>query len=335
MRFQLDVPTSEIGAGPTLSTAQAASLVERIRQRLADAGFSVSVGEDRADVDPELPDWQHLSDAERTAGGYHYPELSVSGPAQLTVAVLRTSVLLSSDPRENSAQEATSQVVVALRALDGVVPVPAAEWARIEEAASALAITADGTITRSVLSSDEVTNRAIALFDVATSPEWERPWTARYADQLDALGALTAGFPPFRAGVAASPSGTAFGLELPSDPPFTFQAMRPLSKAMRAVVKDVLRQEDGRTGLPTGLVLTHDGNATHARVVFDNLVDSGSADPPQRERRYREAPFGWEAIAEAAARRDPEYQPTWLPDAVGLLVAGGASIEVRTSPAAD
>ena len=102
------------------------------------------------------------------------------------------------------------------------------------------------------------------------------PATQPYAGRLAALGEHCNGLAPFRAAIAADPSGSSFGLDLPDGAGFTGELPQPLRTAMRSVLTAAIAEADERIGLPTGLVLDHDGTGTRARLVYDNLVDSGA-----------------------------------------------------------
>ena len=192
------------------------------------------------------------------------------------------------------------------------------------------AVAADGSILRPILSWSQLSDRAIGLFDHAVSPEYGRPRQDQYATRLADLGDhVAADLPPFRASIAADPTGSSFGLQLPYEPPFTDDTLMPLRRAMKSLLKEAIADADDRSGVPTGLVVNHDQTGTIATLVFDNLVDSGALDPVLGAVQDRTAPFAWEGITARAARRDPAYQPTWLAEAVALLAAGGSDVAIN------
>jgi hypothetical protein len=146
MRLQFEISAGDAGLADPIPAEQAAALVERIRDRLTAAGLSVSVGSDEASVSPGEADWELLTPEEQDEGGFSYPELLVDGPADIAVSVFKRSVFFSSDPGFGDEQLAAAQVVTAVRALDGLVPVPADVTAELTERAAQLGVAADGSI---------------------------------------------------------------------------------------------------------------------------------------------------------------------------------------------
>jgi len=146
MRLQFEISAGDAGLADPIPAEQAAALVERIRNRLTAAGLSVSVGSDEASVSPGEADWELLTPEEQDEGGFSYPELLVDGPADIAVSVFKRSVFFSSDPGFGDEQLAAAQVVTAVRALDGLVPVPADVTAELTERAAQLGVAADGSI---------------------------------------------------------------------------------------------------------------------------------------------------------------------------------------------
>ncbi|GAB3921994.1 hypothetical protein GCM10011575_14770 [Microlunatus endophyticus] len=138
MRLQFEISAADAELSDPIPADQAAALVERIRDRLTVAGLSVSVGSDEASVSPGEADWELLTPVEQEEGGFTYPELLVDGPADIAVSVFKRSVFFSSDPGFGDEQLAAAQVVTAVRALDGLVPVPADVRAELTERAAQL-----------------------------------------------------------------------------------------------------------------------------------------------------------------------------------------------------
>ena len=332
MRLQLHVSASDIGVSDPIAPQESAALVERVLTLLTNAGFVAKVESDHAAVDPDMADWAYLTAAEREAGGFDYPEVVVDGPAAIIVSVFRRSVLFASQPDFAAEQEATSQVVRALRAIADVMPVSSTDWSQIESAAAAVAVGPDGTILREVLSSAEVEDRALALFDHAHSPERPRPHADTFAERISVLEESVSELPPFRAAIATSPDAMSFGLKLPSGPPFSTATLKPFRIALKGILTDAVDASHERTGIPTGIIAEHDAAGTRGAVIYDNLVDGAVLWPVGSEDKYRSAPWAWESITIAAARRDPAFQPSWLPDAVALLAEGGTDVEIRRDP---
>lgn len=146
MRLQFSVSAGDMGLVVPVPFEQARKLVERIRQQMTAAGLPARIGSDDAFVSPGEADWEVLTSEERSEGGFTYPELQIEGPADITVSVFMRSVFFSSDPDFGDEQGAAAQVVTALAALDGLVPVPAEVTAAVHERAAQLNVAADGTI---------------------------------------------------------------------------------------------------------------------------------------------------------------------------------------------
>ena len=147
--MQLDLKPVDLGDAERLTPAEADALAERMRTHLVEAGFTVELGQDRADVDDATPDWELLTATERASGGFDYPELVVAGQAGMLVDVFLQSVFISTEPDFDAEQAATSQVLTALRSLAPLVEISDEDWREIERAAADRGVAADGSILRS------------------------------------------------------------------------------------------------------------------------------------------------------------------------------------------
>lgn len=331
MRVQLDLEPVGLAPAERFTPGLAAAMTTRLQDLLVGAGYEVRLAEDFAEVDSDDTDWALLTPEEQVAGGFDFTELVIDGPARAVVAVFLRSVYLSTDPDFDADQAATAQVMRVLRAITPAAVLTDDVRHDVERAALQQQVSVDGAILRPVLTWSEMSDRAVRLFDATRSPEFTRPGQERFSAPLATLSQHVKDLPHFHAWVAASPSGSAFSFEVPTEPPFTSEVQRPLMDAMQTVLRAAIDEAYEPTGIPTGLVVDHDEDKTTSALVFDNLLDSGAMDPAARTASYREAPFAWQEITARAARRDPAFQPTWLPEAIELLAAAGTDVAVRTT----
>lgn len=127
---------------------------------------------------------------------------------------------------------------------------------------------------------DEISADGVGV--VGYRPEWAQEAGALACDLRNAVPASLA-VEHIRAAIAADPTGSSFGLELPYEPPFTDQELKPLSKAMTTLLQDAIAHADDHSGIPTGIVVQHDRASTAATLMFDNLVDGGAWTTPSKQ----------------------------------------------------
>ena len=164
VRFQLHVPLADAGLPDPLPAPDAVRALEAMATALSRAGIASRREQDEATVGPDDLEWAALTPEEQAEGGYTYEGLIVEGPCWLSVTALRTELFVSADLGD-AEQAGVSHLMRALHSLAPLLPVPEEDRAAITEQAAAWAVAPDGTITRSILSRKELTDRAIALFD--------------------------------------------------------------------------------------------------------------------------------------------------------------------------
>lgn len=332
MRLIFHVPTEQLDVSVPTTPEETERLVQQLRAALGKAGFDTRVGYDTAVVEEEDEE-PYLTPEEREDGGFTFPEVYVDGAAGICLSVLKREVFFYSDGGFGDEQACAVEVVRVVRGLDGTIPVPQDVLEGMYQSADRLAVNRDGTVRRPVISTSQQSDRAIALFDRVRAPELQRPTAAAFEDEHFArLREMTFDAEPFRAALAVDPSGRATKMATPSalyDPTTREDHSRDLQDEMGAVLKEAIRQPWQATGLPTGLEARFDGTRLQPRLLFDTPVDAGSVDEEARGERARSAPFAWEQIAIAAAKRDPRFQPTWLSGALEIIAAGGRDVAVN------
>jgi hypothetical protein len=332
VRFQLHVPFADAGLPDPLPAPDAVRALEAMATALSRAGIGSRREQDEATVGPDDLEWAALTPEEQAEGGYTYEGLIVEGPCWLSVTALRTELFVSADLGD-AEQAGVSHLMRALHSLAPLLPVPEEDRAAITERAAAWAVAPDGTITRSILSRKELTDRAIALFDRVHAPELVRPWAEELvARHGEAVRRSALAHPaPFAAYRACSPGNRSARVVTPDRDGDPRDRFRHLTDAMRDLLRLAADEPWEATGIPSGIrvVRTADDEVA-VHLTFDNILDAGAVDPAQLQDRYRSAPFAWEGVALGAAERDPRFQPGWLPAAVELLAAGGVDVTVNT-----
>ncbi len=327
MDLEFRVPCSELGLEDPMTSEETERLVDRLQQVLTAAGFRVEIGSGGDDVFEGHDDYDVFSVEEREQGFYTYPELRVEGCAQPLISVRKRDVLFSSLRNDNDEQNAAAEVVRVIRTLEEtVLPVPDDVLGRVCDEANRHAVDPDGRIRRPVISRSERRERAIELFARVASPELRRPTAEDFErDHFTRLREMTFDTGPFSTAMSIEPSGHSTSVAIPRGLRGT-RAFDDLEREMRAVLKEAIRQPWQATGLPTGVEVRFDGEGLEARLVFDNVVDGGKMVPESRTRRK---PHAWDEIAVAAAARDPRFQPSWLPEALQIVAAGGHDVVVN------
>jgi hypothetical protein len=78
---------------------------------------------------------------------------------------------------------------------------------------------------------------------------------------------------------------------------------------------------DDRTGRITGLRIHHHGDGDcEIEPIFDRLIWSSDEHRPDRP------PFWWKSVVIPMTWRDPQWQPTWLPQVLTVLRRAGLDV---------
>lgn len=338
MRLQLNFALESAGLTNPVSNDDALTFAKELQATLAEHGIASKVEHDDADIGEDEPDWALLSKDEQARGGYTYTEVVTEHAGHASLSIFRTALFFSSEEDFGAAQASAAHVVTMLRALEPRIKVSDQDWAAITAQAADLAVDAEGNVERQVLEYSELEPLAIQLFDRSYSPEQIRPWAEEFvtARHGEIRAAARAAIPLFRASIAGGPDGISAEIRMPreSSGKRDLPGFDRLRDAMQTLLADALKQPWQDTGLPTGVVVTKTPARIETYLVFDNLLGSGAIEPALLEDATRSSPHAWEAVTSAAAQRDPRFQPSWLPEAVGLLDRAGQRITINAEPLA-
>lgn len=250
-----------------------------------------------------------------------YQELDLGGGEGIGMAVLDGGAYVSADAWHDEPQRFWVSMVRLLATVESATGWATEDRADILAAAAAYSVRPDGSVARPAqIDSDELADRAREVAQ----------WSAQTVDRPRPLDLSRPPLPRIAAvaGELAQLGLPAFVIELESDPGSSGMGAPGLSPEDQTRLDDQLDEllelagdlhavlGDERTGR-IGILRVHvaDGRA-RLEPVFDRV--------PLNERGRLQ--LGWEGLVHDMLRRDPEWQPAWLPELRELLLFAGQDV---------